>query len=73
MRVSNLGRQEVRPLDFWVAVVGVMLLLGGMGVYSMQSGHASAVPRWLTAGVLMLVWARALWDVARQGRNAFPL
>ena len=72
MRVSHLGRQEVRPLDFWVAVVGVVFLLGGMGVYFMQSGHVPGIPRWLTAGGLVLVWGRALWDLVSQGRKAFP-
>lgn len=73
MRVSEFGRQEVRPEGFWVAVGAVVLLLVGFGVYSMQSGHASGVPRGLEAGLLALVWGRAACDAVRQGRRAFPL
>lgn len=74
MRVSEFGRQGVSPRDFWVAMAAAMLLLGAGGAYFMQMGRMPPDdPPWLWAGLLLLVWGRAVFDLLRYGRRAFPL
>ena len=74
MRVSNLGRKQVRPLHFLVALTFALVLLTGIiGVPLMQIGHVPAIPRWMTAAVLAFAWGASVWAVARQGRAALRL
>lgn len=76
MRVSEFGKLEVRPRDFWGSVGAVTLLLGAMGVYLIQTGKLPLAPpfsHWLWAGLLLFIWGSALFGFLRYGRRAFPL
>ncbi len=74
MRVSELGKQQVRPLDFWIAVGATIVLLTGIiGIRFMQTGHVPATPHWMTAALVAFAWGASAWGVVRQGRAALPL
>ena len=71
MRISQLGRQEVRPREFWVTVWVVTLLLGGIGVSFMRTGKVPEFPTWLWAGLLLFMWGKAILDGYQHGTKAF--
>ncbi len=74
MRVSDLGRKQVHPLHFWVAVTfAIVLLLVSIGIPFMQTGHVPVTPHWATAALVAFVWGASAWAVVRQGRAALPL
>ncbi len=74
MRVSELGKQQVRPLDFWVAVTfAIVLLVAVIGVPFMQTGHVPVTPRWATAALVAFTWGASAWAIVRQGRAALSL
>ena len=75
MRLSNYARTPVRPRDFYIAVAAVVVLLGGMGIYELQTGHVlhvSGISPLLCVGVLLLVWGIAFSRLLKYGRRAFP-
>lgn len=71
MRISEQGRQNVPPRDFWLAVGVATLLLGAIGVSFMQTGQVSRFPSWVWAGLLLFVWGSALLDLLRYGPKIF--
>jgi hypothetical protein len=73
MHVNEQGKQPVQPHVFWIAVLGVTLVLGGVGLYQMQTGHIPSVPRWLSAVAVMCLWTKFLLEARRHGREACSL
>jgi hypothetical protein len=75
MRLSQDAKTPVRPRDFWIAVVTTTVVLGGIGVYSMQNGHGTFghVPQvpWLNGGVLLFIWVLTLYGLIKRGWCVF--
>ncbi len=71
MRISDQGRQQVRPRDFWLTVIVVIALMGGVGLYFMQTGRLPAAPPWSVAAFLLFLWAIFLYRLLRYGRGIY--
>lgn len=79
MRISEHGKAWVRPLDAWITVIFVTLLLGGLGFYEIQNGHLPTPAPWMeapyhgvAAGVLLFLWASFLVGFLPNSRNTDP-
>lgn len=67
MQVKEEWKQPVAPKDFYGAVLMVIALLGGMGIYLMQTGHVPQFsPKW-EAAYLLVVLAVAFRMMVKYG------
>jgi len=71
IRLSRQAISTVRPRDFWIAVAAVVFLLGGMGIYFMQTGKVPDFSPWLFGATCLMGWILALIDLVRYGKPAF--
>lgn len=69
MRISDEGRQQVRPRDFYLAVFAVVLLLTGSGLWFMETGSVPAIPG-ERAVILVVMWSIASFKCWRGGVTA---
>lgn len=79
MQISEYGRAPVPPPSAWIAIVTVTLLLGGMGLYEIQTGHLPTAPPWMTipyhglaGGILLFLWVSFLVGFLPTPRNVDP-
>jgi uncharacterized membrane protein YhaH (DUF805 family) len=75
MRLSRYAQTPVAPRDFWIAVLVIALVLGGVGIYTTQSANGFRFPHvpLLWAGLLLCVWLVTVAALAvrwRRGRLA---
>jgi hypothetical protein len=70
MHIREEYTQPVRPRDFWIAVGVTAVLLGGIGVFTVNGGDLPEVPRWVGASTLMMVWSALGVGLLRFGRRA---
>jgi hypothetical protein len=70
MRLSRYSQTPVAPRDFWTCVLVATLVLGGLGIYSMQSANGFHFPHLplLWAGLLLCLWLVFLAGIAKQWR-----
>ena len=80
MRISEQGRAQVRPRDFWLIVLSVTLVLGGAGVYEMQTGHLPAASSGMAKvyhgfeiSFLLVLWGAVLFRSVRKPRRVYRL
>jgi len=63
MHLSEEGRAQVRPRDFWIAILVVTLVLGTIGLFDIQTGHMPTTSPWMATAYhgfeivfLLFVW-----------------
>lgn len=72
MQVRDGWKQRVSAKQGTVAVLVVIVLLGGMGVVSIREGHLPPIPSAFYGMLLATVWGPALWNWWQFGKRAFP-
>ena len=70
MHINDHGKQRISRNATWIAVIFVVLLLGGMGVAFMSTGHVPSAPRWVWIAELPLVIGGSLFRLWRDGGKA---
>lgn len=71
MKIREEAKQPISPLNFWVAVLLVVLLLGGMGLVFMRTGKVPSISRLAWGLPLLLIWGSNIVAFFRHGRRAF--
>jgi hypothetical protein len=72
MRLQDEAHQTVRPRDFYLAILAVVILLGAMGIYLMETGSVPDVGPIFWIIVLPVVWIVALANFLKYHPRPFP-
>jgi hypothetical protein len=78
MRISEEAKAHVHPRDFWLVVGIVTLVLGGAGLYFIQTGHMPTMAGWMITtyhgfevSFLLFIWAMFIYRSIGRSRRVY--